>query len=310
VALTEAQWVSLVPERWADRLHLGVLLEERGRFTDAVAAYRGAAAVGPADDSLALWFLARLLIAMRRPDEAIAEARRAVARDPGNPELLAGQAQALALAGDPTALDVFRAAADRAEAWAREAAPEPLPFRLRPTTSARPTKAELDRVRPLVVARLGPSVTSLRYHVMLGRYLVDRMLWEQAGAVWEMIVAQAPKDAEAHFYRGQVWEHVGAPQRAVGEYAAAVALEARPAFRMALARALWNTDQYYQAMNEWGAVLKDEPQNVEALVHLAQADLRAGDRMAAFRRFQVVLRIAPDHPVARRELAKLSGPAQ
>ena len=76
---------------------------------------------------------------------------------------------------------------------------------------------------------------------------------------------------------------------------------------MALARLLWDTRQYYQAMNEWRAVLVEEPQNVEALVRLAEGHLKEGDRVAAFLRFQAVLQIAPDNAVARREVAKLTG---
>ena len=63
-------------------------------------------------------------------------------------------------------------------------------------------------------------------------------------------------------------------------------------------------------MNEWRAILDQEPQNVDALLGLGQAHLKEGDRIAAYRRFQRVLQIAPDNPVARRELAKLTGAAR
>jgi Tfp pilus assembly protein PilF len=153
----------------------------------------------------------------------------------------------------------------------------------------------------------GSTAAAIRYRRTLAHYLLDRRLWAQAGGVWDTILAQAPRDAEAHFFRGVAWEGSGARDRAVERYREAVVLGAEPRFRLRLARLLWDTEQYFQAMNEWRAVLADEPDNVEARLGLAQAHLKEGDRVAAFRQFQRVLKVAPDDPIARRELARLTG---
>ena len=168
-------------------------------------------------------------------------------------------------------------------------------------------QTEVKRLHGLLAARLGPRVGPVRYHAMFGRYLIDRKLWEQAGVEWDAVLSLVPTDADAHFYRAQSWENLARPEQAIAEYLEAVALDPRPVFRQALARVLWETEQYYQAMNEWRAILAVEPQNVEALVGLAEGHLKEGDRVAAFRRFQAVLQIVPDNPAARRGLAKLTG---
>jgi tetratricopeptide (TPR) repeat protein len=79
----------------------------------------------------------------------------------------------------------------------------------------------------------------------------------------------------------------------------------RTAFRLRLAQRLWETEQYYQAMNEWRSVLGREPGNLEARFGLARAAARAGDRAAAAQEYLRILQIVPDQPEARRELARL-----
>jgi Tfp pilus assembly protein PilF len=80
----------------------------------------------------------------------------------------------------------------------------------------------------------------------------------------------------------------------------------RSAFRLRLAQRLWETEQYYQAMNEWRSVLGPEPGNIEARLGLARAAAKAGDRAAAAQEYLRILQIVPDQPEARRELARLN----
>ena len=76
------------------------------------------------------------------------------------------------------------------------------------------------------------------------------------------------------------------------------------------ARRLWETEQYYQAMNEWRSVLGQEPGKIEARLGLARAAAKAGDRAVAAQEYLRILQIAPDQPEARRELARLGGPSR
>ena len=76
-------------------------------------------------------------------------------------------------------------------------------------------------------------------------------------------------------------------------------------FRLLLARRLWETEQYDQAMNEWRSVLGQDPGDLEARLGLARAAAKAGDRAGAAQECRRILQIAPDQPEARRELGRL-----
>jgi Tfp pilus assembly protein PilF len=74
---------------------------------------------------------------------------------------------------------------------------------------------------------------------------------------------------------------------------------------MALAQSLWESEQYYQAMNEWHAALSADPGNVQARLALGHAYLATGDRLGAWREYQRVLQLAPDNLEARRGLGRV-----
>jgi tetratricopeptide (TPR) repeat protein len=162
------------------------------------------------------------------------------------------------------------------------------------------------RVETLVSRALQAPVGPARYHRALAQYLTDRKLWDQALAEWDAVLAAVSGDAEAHFARGVVLDALGRGNPALQEYRQAVALDGTlSAVRLRLARRLWETEQYYQAMNEWRSVLGQEPGNIEARLGLARGAAKAGDRAAAAQEYVRILQIAPDQPEARRELARL-----
>jgi tetratricopeptide (TPR) repeat protein len=140
---------------------------------------------------------------------------------------------------------------------------------------------------------------------------MGRALWDQALPEWEAVLTAVPGDAEARFARGVVLDALGRADSALQEYRQAVILDGtRRAFRLRLARRLWETEQYYQAMNEWQSVLGQDPGNLEARLGLARAAAKAGDRAAAAQEYLRILQIVPDQPEARRELARLGRPSQ
>jgi tetratricopeptide (TPR) repeat protein/O-antigen ligase len=295
VGLTSAQWVAMVPEGALDWADLGTLLEERALAAEAAHAYRRAIEVAPADQlALLYWLHARLLLRQSRPREVLAGIGEAVARDPDNPELYLVRGQALTALGDPAALDAYRLAVLKATVG---------PAR---TTGWKPFGSLPLRVQALVSRVLPNPAGPGRYHRALARYLTDRQLWYQALPEWDTVLGEAPGDAEAHFFRGVVLDGLGAGERALQAYRQAVALDGtRSAFRLRLAQRLWETEQYYQAMNEWRSVLGREPGTIEARLGLARAAAKAGDRAAAAQEYRHILQIAPDQPEARRELGRL-----
>ena len=145
---------------------------------------------------------------------------------------------------------------------------------------------------------------------VLARFLTDRRLWSQALSERQAVLAERINDGEAQFFRGVALDGLGDRARALKAYRQAVSLDGgRSTFRLRLARRLWETEQYYQAMYEWRMVLGQDPGNLEARLGLAHAAVKAGDRAAAAQEYLRILQIAPEQPEARRELGRLGRPS-
>jgi len=296
LGLSGPQWVAMVPEAALDRADLGALFDERGLRSEAAYAYQHAIRVAPAGQaSLMRWMLARLLLRQQQAAEALGEVDVALAKDPDNAELHLVRAQGLEALGDPATLAAYRLAASKAGVQGGGPAAERQPFGFLPP-----------RARALVSRALQEGTGPARYHRALAKYLTERRLWHQALAEWEAVLAQAPRDAEAEFFRGSVLDGLGTGDRALQAYRQAVALDGtRIVFRLRLAQRLWESEQYYQAMNEWRSVLGQDPGNIEARLGLARASAKAGDRIEAAKEYARILQIAPEQPEARREMARL-----
>jgi len=297
LGLDGAQWLAIVPESPIDQLELGALLESRGLGARGREVYgRAAELAQPSEEPLARWMLARLLLRQEEYRPALIEIRLGRARDRDNAELELAEAQALAGLEDPGALPAYRGALLTAEDAARRSASE-WPFRV-----------SGDRGRKLLTQALGglePPRPS-KYRRALAGYLADRRLWEAAAAEWERALAETPGDARAQFGLGQALSGLGRRADALEAYRKAVALDGSAvAYRLHYAQGLWDTEQFYQAINQWRAVVAHEPGNIEAHLALARAYLRVGDRLEAFREYQRVLLLSPDQPEARRGLARL-----
>jgi len=116
LALTDAQWTDLVPPLSAERANLASQLESRGLLREALSVYeRALERASAAEEPVIRWALARLLLGVHRPTGALAQADAALARSPGNPELLLTRAQSLEALHAPGALAAYRAALSSAE---------------------------------------------------------------------------------------------------------------------------------------------------------------------------------------------------
>jgi tetratricopeptide (TPR) repeat protein len=298
------QWLASVPASAIDRLELAGVLERTGLTAEAGRAYRGAvelaaAGAGSEEEPLARWLRARFLLRIGDHRGSAAEIEAALARDPENPELHLARAQVLAAGGGPAALETYRAAVSKAEARAGRAPGAAPAFAL-----GEP------RAQALAARRLGRDAAGspVRYRRALGEYLTERRAWAEALPVWDAVIAETPEDSAAHAARGIVLDGLGARERAVEAYRRALALDGRAVgVRVRLARGLWDTEQYHQAMREWRAVIAQEPGNVEARLALARAHLRLGDRVAAVREYERVLLLAPANAEAREGFARLGG---
>jgi tetratricopeptide (TPR) repeat protein len=294
LALADAQWVALVPSSAADRAQLADQLESRGLLHEARALYESALERASAgEEPVIRWALARLLLGIHRPAEALAQADAAIVRSPGNPELLLIRARALEALGAPQALDTYRAALAAAES------------RGGPVFAV-----DSPRLQAAVAERLtGQAQVSLtRYRRALAQRLTDEQRWGPALAEWERARAEAPLSAREQFSRGLALEAAGDRARAIEAFRQAVALESsRTAFRARLAARLWEDEQYVEAVAEWETIMAQEPGNLEARVALARAYLKMGERRRALDEYRRVLVLAPGHAEARHSVARLTG---
>jgi len=238
----------------------------------------------------AQWLLARRLIRGGEAKDALALLDRALEREPESAELHLSRGRALAMTGDPAALTAYRDAVARAES--RGASPV--------------VRVSTARQRALIVQELGATeLPPVTYHRALAEYLNSRKLWAQALSEWRRVLTDAPSDAAAHFGSGTALDGLGERDRAVEAFRKAVSLDPRAPFRLALARSLWDTDQYYQAINEWRAIIDREPSHIEARLALAHAYAKIGRRVDALQEYHRILQITPDQPEARRAVSAM-----
>jgi tetratricopeptide (TPR) repeat protein/O-antigen ligase len=295
--LTTAEWIAMVRDSPAHAIELGFLLEQRRLLPAAADVYGHAGVTGSGPMRVVpIWLRGRLLLRQGRLREALADLDRAVAQDTSNPELHLDRARILAALGAPEALDAYRLVVSNAEVHARASAGGRQPFGPLPP-----------RVRAVVAEAVGgQDLAPGRYRRHLAQYLNDRNRWHEALVEWEMVLAENPSDATAVFGRAVALDAVGAHDQAVEAYRRAVALDGdNVAFRLRLARRLWETDQYYQAINEWRTVLGRAPGNIEARLALARAYVRVGSRAEAVTEYRQLLRIVPDSVQLPADLAHL-----
>ncbi|HEV2054412.1 MAG TPA: tetratricopeptide repeat protein, partial [Methylomirabilota bacterium] len=293
-ALTDAQWTALVPPSPVDHVDLARHLESRGLLHEARVLYASALeGASAAEEPVIRWMLARLLLGVHRPAEAMVQADAALAKSSGNPELLLVRAQALEALKAPGSLNAYRAAVASAEGRSGLVFP-----------------TESPRLQAIAAERLGRDarISPARYRRALAQRLTDERRWEAARDEWERAGTDGPLDAQGEFSRGLALEATGDPARALEAFRQAATLDpTRTAFRARLATRLWENDQYMQAIAEWQTIAGLEPGNVEAHLALARAYLKAGDRGRALGEYRRVLVLAPGHAEARQSVARLSG---
>lgn len=294
LALTDTQWIALVPPSAADRTQLAGQLESRGFLHEARSVYESALERASAGEEVVIrWELAWLLLGVHRPADALAQAEAALAKWPGNPELLLTRARALEALGRPETLDAYRAALAAAE---RRGGPV--------------FDVDSAQLQAAVAERLAGRrwVWISRYRRAYAQRLTDERRWEAARDEWERASAEGPLDAQGEFSRGLTVEATGNHARALEAFRQAATLDpARTAFRAHLAARLWENEQYVEAVTEWQRITAYEPGNVEARVALARAYLKMGDRGRALDEYRRVLALAPTHEEARRAAMRLTG---
>jgi tetratricopeptide (TPR) repeat protein/O-antigen ligase len=299
LGLTEPEWLALAPATAVDRLELAMLLEARGLGRASLHAFRSAVAAAPAPEGgVYRWALAEALGRTGEDAEAVRVLRVALAAEPDNPELARALGVALGRQGDPEALDHLRRGAAGMD-------------RLAGATERRPFPVRAPRLAGLVERLAGDLDRPLRYRRALAVYLNERRLWEQALPQWRELVAAEPRDAASRFGLGVAHEATGALAEALDDFRAAVTLApSTPRYRRRLAERLWQSEQFFQAINEWRTLRDQQPRDVETRLALGRAYERVGQPTDAYREYREILGLAPAHVEAARAVARMQGRAR
>jgi len=228
-------------------------------------------------------------------DDALAALREAVAADPSNAELQRALGLALARRNDPEALDHLRRAVSVTE-------------RLGEAEERRPFVVSDPRLAGLIERISRDLDRPQRYRRALAVYLTERGLWAQALVEWRVLVRDDPKNGEARFGIGRAREGAGSLDEALEDYRAAVMLEPNATrYRRRLADRLWQSEQYFQAINEWQIVKSQAPDDLEPRLALARALEKVGQPVEAYREYRDVLVRAPGQTEAVRAMTRLEG---
>ena len=95
---------------------------------------------------------------------------------------------------------------------------------------------------------------------------------------------------------------------ALEDYRAAVALQPRVIrYRKRLAERLWQSDQFFQSLNEWRTLKSQAPRDVDVRLALARGLEKIGQPGDAYREYREVLQLQPEQPDADRAVARLEG---
>jgi tetratricopeptide (TPR) repeat protein len=230
LALTDAQWIALVPPSAADQAYLAGLLESRAFLHEAESVYASALERASAADELVIrWALAQLLLNVHRPAPALGVTDAGIAKSPDNAELLLTRARALEALGRPGTLDAYHAALVAAEG-----------------KSGRVFAVDSALLQAVVAERLaGPGRLSVtRYRRAYAQRLADEHRWSEALVEWERAQAEAPLSAREQFSRGLAFEATGDRARSIEALRQAAALDpTRTVFRARLAARLWENEQ-------------------------------------------------------------------
>ena len=295
-------------------------LEERGRLSEAIDAYRGLLAYEP-NNSDALHLLGVALGRSNRPQEAYAALDAAARLQHDNPYIHTNLGNALsALGRDTEALTAYQralalkpdfAAALHAQGRAQLRLGQPADAELSLGAAARllPASAGVQTDLGLALERLNRPAQALSHferatilnpnsaeaHHNRGVLQATQGQLQEALASFERALQLQPRRAASHANRGNVLADLGRSQDALKSFGQAAELEPRNvALLLSRGRLLLQLQQAAPALDDFDTALRIESQNYEANFQRALALTlldRATDAVASFDR---ALAIRPD----------------
>ena len=139
-------------------------------------------------------------------------------------------------------------------------------------------------------------------HSHLGAVLWEKHDIDGALEQWKRAVELSPQLYETHNNYALALNAKGRVDEALEQLKQAVAAGGHGEVRMNYANALINAKHYDEAMAQYGAILKENPANAQALSSMGVCYFQQGKWAAAVDCFQNALKIAPDYLDAKRYL--------
>lgn len=277
-----------------DQRQLALSLEQQGKTSEAESAWRAWTAAHPTDAE-AFAHLGLLEARQQRYTEAIHAYRKAMALAPSMPGLRPNLGLAYFKNGDyRQAIDTFA-----------------------PMLKANPGDERLTLLTGMSHYGLGEYAAATPYlkksaeqdpqNLTLLLTLAHSCLFAHEYPcvldAFHKIVALNGESAEAHMLVGEALDEMKDPVGAQREFRAAIAVNSRePNVHFGLGYLLWTKGQYADAAHEFQAELDNNPQHLQALLYLADADLQLEKLDEATPLLEKLARQMPGDAMAHRDL--------
>jgi tetratricopeptide (TPR) repeat protein len=289
LALTYCNGHSQTPQTTGSERQTAIALEQQGDDNGAEAAWRAVLATNPANAE-ACAHLGLLEARQQHYSKAVSLYRRALALNPEMPGLRLNLGLSLFKSGDlKGAIQAFA----------------PL------LKSASPSSPDAQRLNTLIgMAYYGlgayaaavpylRTVTAndpqeLHYRLVLAQSCLNARQYQCVLDVYHQILTLNAESAEADMLAGEALDAMRDHGGAIEQFRAAVKADpSQPNAHFGLGYLLWTQNQFDQAVPEFKAELTMAPDNAEAMVFLADCDIRTGLKQDALPLIEKAIQLDP-----------------
>ena len=296
-----AAWAGNAPTQRTtteDQRSAAIALEQQGRNAEAEVAWRAVSATQPnsAEPYAHLGFLEAQ---QQRYSEAIPLYRKAMALDPALPGLRMNLGLALFKAGElKEAVRIFNTLLKTAPASSAQA------HRLQTLIGmADYGLQQYAAAIPLLKQATVDDPQNLPFQLILAHSCLAARQYQCVLDVYHEILNLNAESAEADMLAGEALDEIQDHAGAIQQFRAAVKANPRePNVHFGLGYLLWTQGQYSDAAREFEVELANVPDHAQALVYLADSNIKTGHSDLALSSLRKSLRLDPDLEMAHLDL--------
>jgi tetratricopeptide (TPR) repeat protein len=277
-----------------DQRQQAIVLEQQGRADEAESAWRTWVATHPADAE-ALAHLGLLESREQHYPDAIRDYRKAMALAPSMPGLRPNLGLAYFKSGD------YRHAIETFSPLLKS---QPNDYRLNLLVGmSHYGLNEYAAATPYLKQAAAGDPKNLTLLLTLAHSCLFAKEYPCVLDNFHKIVDLNAESAAADMLAGEALDEMHEAVAAIREFRAAVAANPKePNVHFGLGYLLWTKGQYPEAAHEFHAELDNDPQHVQAMLYLADADIQLEKPDAAAPLLEKVVKLMPDNAMAHRDL--------